>query len=44
MLDRVLDLNGFDILCRAGGCYNGLVAVFDIKKPRAIAIQVSRFD
>jgi hypothetical protein len=23
-----------------GGCYNGLVCVFDVKKPRGIAIQV----
>lgn len=27
-----------------GGCYNGLVAVFDIKKPRGVAITTSSID
>lgn len=27
-----------------GGCYNGLVCVFDIKKPRAVALQTSSID
>lgn len=31
-----------DILC--GGCYNGLVGIFDLKKPRSVAIQSSAIE